>query len=275
MAEDNRAEQRKKQDEAILKSLSKIKHKLLVMSGKGGVGKTTVAVNLAIALSKNYKVGLMDVDLHGPNIPYMLGIDEKRVLSDGKFLQPIEYSDNLKVISIESMLSGPDAPVIWRGPLKTGIIRQFISDVDWDELDFLIVDSPPGTGDEPLTVAQTIFGVKSIIVTTPQEISLTDVRKSINFSKSVNMPILGIVENMSGFACPNCGHKIDLFKTGGGERTAKMTKTPFLGKIPFDPKVVDSGDEGKSYLDENKGSEVTKAFEQIVERILKIEVSKG
>jgi len=205
------------QDQAIQEALSRIKHKFLVMSGKGGVGKTSVAANLAVALSrKGAKVGLMDVDLHGPDIPRMLGLEGLLDINEESRLLPKAYSDNLKVVSIESLSQDKDEAVIWRGPLKMHIIRQFISDVHWESLDYLIVDSPPGTGDEPLSVAQTIPGAKAIIVTTPQEVSLADIRKSISFCRTVKMPIFGFIENMSGFVCPHCGEAMELFGTGGG-----------------------------------------------------------
>lgn len=253
------------QDQAIKESLALIKDKFLVMSGKGGVGKTSVAVNLAVALSKRGdKVGLMDVDLHGPDIPRMLGLRGLvETTADGRFI-PKPYSDNLKVISIESMTPNVDEAVIWRGPLKMHAIRQFIYDVHWGRLDYLIVDSPPGTGDEPLTVAQTIPGAKAIIVTTPQEISLADVRKAISFCKTVKMPIFGLVENMSGFVCPHCGQPVNLFGAGGGFRTARATNIPLLAQIPFDPEMVSCADKGISFLEKHPDSDVTKAYAHIV-----------
>jgi len=194
------------QDLAIQESLGLIKHKLLVMSGKGGVGKSSVSANLAVALSKKgAQVGLMDVDLHGPDIPRMLGLKGLLGISADNRMVPKQYSNNLKVVSIESLAQDQDEAVIWRGPLKMHVIRQFISDVHWERLDYLIIDSPPGTGDEPLSIAQTIPGAKAIIVTTPQEISLADIRKSISFCRTVKMPIVGLIENMSGFLCPHCG----------------------------------------------------------------------
>ena len=257
------------QDRAIQESLALIKHKFLIMSGKGGVGKTCVAANLAMALSKNgTKVGLMDIDLHGPDIPRMLGLTGLLEISADNRLAPKPYSDNLKVVSIESLTQDTDEAVIWRGPLKMQVIRQFISDVHWGELDFLIIDSPPGTGDEPLSVAQTVPGAKAIIVATPQEVCLADIRKSINFCRTVKMPIFGLIENMSGLVCPHCGEPMDLFGTGGGFRTALAMNVPFLGRIPFDPKMVDCGDAGESYLEKYPDSELTKAYNQIVARIM-------
>lgn len=257
------------QDQIIKDSLSLIRNKFMVMSGKGGVGKTSVAANLAMALSKQgARVGLMDVDLHGPDIPRILGL--KGVLEasvDGR-IKPKPYSDKLEVVSVGSMAGDPDKAVIWRGPLKLQVIRQFISGVQWGKLDYLIIDSPPGTGDEPLTVAQTIPDAKAIIVTMPQEMSLDDVRKSINFCKTVNMQVFGLIENMSGFVCPHCGKAIDLFGSGGGSRTATAMDIPFLGRIPLDAKMVNCADAGESYMDKYPDSEVTQAFNQVVATII-------
>lgn len=241
-------EEHKKQDMEIKERLSHIRHKILVMSGKGGVGKSTIAVYLAVALAKRgYKVGLMDVDLHGPSVPRLLGLKGSILpgSSQGK-AKPVSYSKNLDVISIEPLLGeDKDRATIWRGPLKIGVIRQFIADIEWEHLDYLVIDSPPGTGDEPLTIAQTIPDAKALIVTTPQEISLADVRKSINFCHTVNMEILGIVENMSGFKCPHCGKIIELFKAHGGMLTAKQYGLRFLGSLPVEIDVVENGDAGK------------------------------
>jgi ATP-binding protein involved in chromosome partitioning len=258
-------------DAAVKESLGKIKNKILVMSGKGGVGKTSTSVNLAIALAEaGHKVGIMDVDLHGPDVPRMLGIDGTPELTSNQKLSPLKYSENLKAISIESFTPSKDDAIIWRGPLKYAAIRQFIGDVDWGELDFLVIDSPPGTGDEPLTVAQMISDAKAIIVTTPQEIALADVRKSINFCKTLKMEIFGLIENMSSMSCPHCGEMIDLFGSGGGERTARETGIRFLGNIPFDPKVVACGDSGACYQEENTTSAVTKAFVSVAEAVSKL-----
>lgn len=257
------------QDEMIRDSLGRIKNILLVMSGKGGVGKSTVATNLAVGLSQSgYKVGLMDVDLHGPNIPRMLGVTGQPENIPGSRVRPVRCSDNLTMISIESVMSDKDQAVIWRGPVKISAIRQFLSDVQWGELDYLIVDAPPGTGDEPLTVAQTIPEARAVIVTTPQEVSLADVRKSINFCREVGLQILGIVENMSGQKCPQCGHEIFLFKSGGGEKTANEMGIPFLGRIPIDPAVVTAGDAGKPYVLNTENGAAVKAFKELVDKII-------
>jgi len=259
------------QDAAVTKSLGNIKNKILVMSGKGGVGKTSTSVNLSIALAnKGYKVGIMDVDLHGPDVPRMLGLEGTPEVNQNKKLNPLSYSNNLKAISIESFTPNKDEAIIWRGPLKFSAIKQFIGDVDWKDLDFLVIDSPPGTGDEPLTVAQTISDAKAVIVTTPQEVALADVRKSINFCKTVKMEIFGLLENMSGFSCPHCSETINLFGSGGGEKTALQMGIPFLGKIPFDPKMVTCGDTGACYQDVHAESEVTKAFGRVAELLAKL-----
>jgi ATP-binding protein involved in chromosome partitioning len=259
------------QDVAVNKSLGKIKNKILVMSGKGGVGKTSTSVNLSVALAhKGYNVGLMDVDLHGPDVPRMLGLEGTPQVNENKKLNPISFSENLKAISIESFTPNKDDAIIWRGPLKFSAIKQFIGDVDWGNLDFLIIDAPPGTGDEPLTVAQTISDAKAIIVTTPQEVALADVRKSINFCKTVKMEIFGLIENMSGFSCPHCGEMVDLFGTGGGEKTASHMGVRFLGRIPFDPKMVACADSGVCYQESHSDSVVTKAFVDVAEAMSKL-----
>jgi ATP-binding protein involved in chromosome partitioning len=255
-------------DEQARQSLQKIKHKFIVMSGKGGVGKTSVSVNLALALAgKGFKVGLMDVDLHGPDIPHMLGLSGMLQTDDTRKMAPIAYSDHLKVISMESLMHNRDEAIIWRGPVKHSAIRQFIGDVNWGELDFLIIDSPPGTGDEPLTVAQLIPDAKAVIVTTPQEVALADIRKSISFCRNVRMEIFGIIENMSGFTCPHCHQVVDLFGTGGGEKTALNYGIPFLGKIGFDPEMVRCGDTGVAFQHKFTRSPITGAFENIADKM--------
>jgi ATP-binding protein involved in chromosome partitioning len=271
-ARDREAE-RQEQDRRIEEQLSLIKYKYLVMSGKGGVGKSTVAVNLAAAMAdKGYSVGLMDVDLHGPSTVKMLGLEGQPVKMSGQHLIPIPYGEHMKVVSMAALLEDRDMAVIWRGPLKIGAIKQFIADVQWGELDYLFIDSPPGTGDEPLTVAQVMKGSQGIIVTTPQEVSLLDIRKSITFCRQVNMPVVGILENMSGFVCPHCGEKIDLFSSGGGERTAGEMGVPFLGKIPIRPEIVTSTDQGQPYvLQDGRGKE---DFSGIIEKLIQGETNK-
>ena len=256
-------------DEKAKRSLTHIKNKIMIMSGKGGVGKSSVSVNLAIALAeKGHTVGLMDVDIHGPDIPRMLGLSGMMTTNAEKRLDPMYYSENLKAVSIESLMPEKDDAIIWRGPMKHGAIRQFIADVEWGTLDYLIIDSPPGTGDEPLTVAQLINDARAIIVTTPQEIALADVRKSINFCKTVHMHILGIVENMSGYVCPHCGKTSAIFGSGGGQRTAMQTGLKLLGCIPFDANMVRCGDAGVSFQQQHADSPATQAFSRIAGEIM-------
>ncbi|OPX39501.1 MAG: chromosome partitioning protein ParA [Desulfobacteraceae bacterium 4484_190.3] len=260
------------QKKEIKERLQHIKNKILVMSGKGGVGKSSVAAYLSVALSKKgFTVGLMDVDLHGPSIPRILGL--KGTVGPGHQkgkAHPVTYLPNMEVISIEVLMGDKDAATIWRGPLKGGVIRQFISDIEWMDLDYMIIDSPPGTGDEPLTVAQTISDAKALIVTTPQEVSLADVRKSINFCRQVKMEILGLVENMSGLKCPYCGKMIDVFKTQGGMLTAKKENLRLLGTLPMEPEIVKKGDAGDLSLLDNQELLITQEFNKIVDEIVKI-----
>ncbi len=251
-------------DEVAKESLGKIKQKFIVMSGKGGVGKTSVSVNLAIALSnKGYKVGLMDVDIHGPDIPRMLGLKGMLTADVDRKMMPMLYAENLKVMSMESLMQDKDEAIIWRGPVKHTAIRQFIGEVSWGNLDYLIIDSPPGTGDEPLTIAQLIPDAQAVIVTTPQEVALADIRKSISFCKNLKMKMFGIIENMSGFTCPHCHGGIDLFGNGGGKRTAQTYGINFLGKIPFDPNMVECGDQGVAFQEKYTDSVITEAFKKI------------
>jgi Mrp family chromosome partitioning ATPase len=267
-----RKAQQEEQQIEIRERLEHIKSKIMVMSGKGGVGKSSVAAYLSVALTKRgFKVGLMDVDLHGPSIPRLLGLKGtvRPGNNEGKML-PVQYLPSMEVISIETLMGDKDAATIWRGPLKGGVIRQFIADIEWGDLDYLIIDSPPGTGDEPLTVAQTISDAKALIVTTPQEISLADVRKSINFCRQVNMRILGLVENMSGLRCPYCGKVIDLFKSRGGEVTAKKENLRLLATLPFEPEVVKEGDAGDTSLLDNDGLLITQEFNKLVNEITKL-----
>jgi ATP-binding protein involved in chromosome partitioning len=259
------------QDIAITSALAKIKHKILVMSGKGGVGKSTVATNLAMGLAnRGYQVGLLDVDLHGPDICRMLNLTEKLQRSreeKNSLVPPMKYNDKLKIMSLEYMMDNRDEAIIWRGPLKIQAIRQFIAEIDWGPLDYLVIDAPPGTGDEPLSVAQTIKDVQALVVTTPQEVALADVRKSINFCRQVNIKILGIVENMSGFICPHCDQPVDIFGTGGGRKTALEFNLPFLGKVPMDPKVVAGGDTGRPYLASGADSLAARAFDEVIANV--------
>ncbi len=256
------------QDQTIDLALSKISHKLIVMSGKGGVGKSSFAANLAVALAgKGFATGLLDVDLHGPSIAGMLGIDGLLDVNQDQQVTPKTVNDHLKVVSMQSLMQDPDQAVIWRGPAKTAIIRQFIADVQWGDLDFLIFDSPPGTGDEPLSVAQTIPGAKALIVTTPQDVALADVRKSINFCRAVNLEIAGLVENMGPFACPCCGETDELFKSRGGRLTAETMGVTFLGTLPFDPQVVKACDDGAPVASSGNGGPFVKALDNVVQAL--------
>jgi len=270
---ETRKAQMEKQNREITETLRHIKNKILVMSGKGGVGKSSVAAYLSVALAKRgYRVGLMDVDLHGPSIPRILGLNGSVGFGgrEGKMI-PVKYLPNMEVISIETLLGeNKDTATIWRGPLKIGAIKQFISDIDWADLDYLVIDSPPGTGDEPLTVAQTISDAKALIVTTPQEVSLADVRKSINFCRQVKMEILGLVENMSGLKCPHCGKIIDVFKTRGGQETARKENLRLLATLPLELEVVKEGDVGDISLLDKKELLITQEFNKMVDEIVKL-----
>jgi Mrp family chromosome partitioning ATPase len=260
---------KRSKEQLIRCKLARIRHKLLVMSGKGGVGKSSVASYLALALAqKGYQVGLMDVDLHGPSIPRMFGLHEKLEVTSEREIIPNAYRPNLKIVSIESMLEDTDAAIIWRGPLKHGVIQQFLVDCRWDDLDFLVIDSPPGTGDEPLSVARLIPEARPVIVTTPQEVALADVRKSINFCRKVDLDILGLVENMSGMYCPHCNEFIPIFRTGGGLKTSRLMSVPFLGELPFEPRVVEGGDRGEPILGEAAESPFSKAVDAFAQTVL-------
>ena len=261
-------------DQILKDNMNKIKHKIVVLSGKGGVGKSTVAVNLAVSLAaKGLKVGLLDVDIHGPSVPKMLGLDGVMATGgDAKAIYPVKYSDNLIVMSIGFLMADADEAVVWRGPLKYGIIKQFLSDVVWGELDYLIIDSPPGTGDEPLSVCQLIPDPDgAVIVTTPQDVALADVRKSVTFCHQLKMNVIGVIENMSTFVCPHCGETTDIFKTGGGESMAKNMGVPFLGSIPIESQIVHSGDNGLPHLSTTapNGTPAQKSFTSIIELIIK------
>lgn len=258
------------QQDRIKERMKKIKKIFVVMSGKGGVGKTTVAVNLAYALAlKGREVGILDVDIHGPNIAKMLGIEEKLIQQFGEHsIQPVMVRDNLKAVSIALLGMDPSEPIIWRGPAKTGVIRQFLCDVEWGEMDYLIVDCPPGTGDEPLSVCQLIPGLTGvIIVTTPQEVAVLDAKKSISFAKKIEVPIAGLVENMSGFCCPHCLKEIDLFKKGGGQKLALEQKVLFLGAIPMNAHWVQRGDSGAPFVLLGSGDPSADVFSGIVDQL--------
>lgn len=257
------------QEKRLKEKMAKVKYALIVMSGKGGVGKTSVAVNLAYALSLAGKnVGILDVDIHGPNIAKMLGIEKHSLYGFEFGIQPVEVSKNLKAVSVALTGYDSDQPIIWRGPMKAAIIRQFLADVNWGELDYLIIDSPPGTGDEPLSACQLIPNVSgAIIVTTPQDVAVLDARKTIQFAKELKIPIVGIIENMSGFTCPHCRSEIDIFKRGGGEKAAGEFKVPFLGRVPFQPEFVEYADKGTPFVSFQEKSKSAQAFMNIVDKI--------
>ena len=259
-----------KTESAAKLPVNTIRHKILVMSGKGGVGKSTVAANLAISLAlQGRKVGLLDVDIHGPSIPKMLHLEDAEIgANEAGWIQPVELA-GVKLMSIGLLLRDRDAAVIWRGPLKMGAIKQFLEEVEWGELDYLIIDSPPGTGDEPLSVCQLAAPLDgAVIVTTPQDVATADVRRSISFCRQLDLRVLGVVENMSGFACPHCGTVTDIFKSGGGERMAESMGVPFLGRIPIDPAIGVSCDDGKPFVYHYNKTETAKAFARITEPIL-------
>lgn len=235
----------------IRENVSNIKTKIIVMSGKGGVGKSTISTNLAGFLSlEGFRTGLLDIDLHGPSIPKLLGLVGETLITVGDKIVPVEYSQYLKVMSIGFMLKSENESIIWRGPKKNSMIRQFLKDVHWGNLDYLIIDSPPGTGDEPLSIVQTVDDLNgAILVTTPQDVSLIDVKKSIHFCRTLKLPIIGIIENMSGLVCPKCNQIINVFKTGGGEKLAEQEGIPFLGKISLNPSITENSDNGKLTVD--------------------------
>ena len=253
----------------LKENLSRIRYKLIVISGKGGVGKTTVAVNLAYGLAlKGHKVGILDVDIHGPNIAKMLGVEGKKLITSDSGIEPVAVLPNLKAVSISFLMQNKDQPIIWRGPLKMITIKQLLSDVNWGELDYLIVDSPPGTGDEPLSACQLISDINgAIIVTTPQDVAILDSRKSVLFAKELKVPVLGIIENMSGFVCPHCKKEIDLFGTGGGKKASFDLKVPFLGRIPIEPEMVKLGDSGQPFIHFRKETETAKIMDEIISKI--------
>ena len=257
-------------EDPVKPTLAKIKHVFVVLSGKGGVGKSTVAVNLTVALAKRgQKVGLLDVDVHGPSVPKILGLQGQRAMSDGEKLLPAE-AYGVKVMSTGLILEKDDEPIVWRGPLKAGVIKQFIGEVRWDELDYLIVDCPPGTGDEPLSVCQLMPDADAILVTTPQQVATLDVSKSITFCNQIGIRIAGVIENMSGFTCPHCGEFTPIFKTGGGEALAKRYGLPFLGRLPIATEIGEGGDEGRPIVETVPDSPAAKAFMSVADNLLSI-----
>ncbi len=260
--------QHEEQQQRIVEQAARIKHVILILSGKGGVGKSTVAANLAWSLAdQGNVVGLLDADLHGPSIPLMTGLVGQRVTGSEDAINPVPLTPKLGVISIGFMIEDLNAPTIWRGPLRGGVLRQFIADVQWGELDYLIIDLPPGTGDEPLTIAQAFENAGAVIVTTPQEASLSDCRKAINFVRKVERPVYGVIENMSGFVCPHCGERTDIFASGGGERMAQQMGVPFLGSVPIGAGVAELGDTGRAIVSPDAPAPVREAFAGIVDAL--------
>ncbi len=247
-----------------------MKHVILVLSGKGGVGKSTVSVNLTFALANHGRnVGLLDLDIHGPSIPKMLGLEGQRPVVLDQAIEPIHVTTHLPVMSMAFLLPDSTSPVIWRGPIKMGAIRQFLTDVSWGSLDYLVVDLPPGTGDEALTIAQLAPNLRgAVIVTTPQEVAVLDAVKAIRFIEKQEMPVLGIIENMSGMACPHCGEMVDLFGKGGGERAAQDFNVPYLGSIPLDSEMMKAGDEGRPYILRHADTPTWRAIAGVMENLV-------
>ncbi|MGD2173785.1 MAG: Mrp/NBP35 family ATP-binding protein [Candidatus Brocadiaceae bacterium] len=267
-----RREQMERQNRKLQERMSGIRHVVVVLSGKGGVGKSTVAANLAVALTgAGLRVGLLDADMHGPSVPRLLGLSAAQVLSDGEDILPAVYGPHMKVMSITFLVRAPEEAVIWRGPLKMNVLRQLLADVDWGELDFLVVDLPPGTGDEPLSICQLIpDATGAIVVTTPQELAVSDVRKCITFCRRLELPVLGVLENMSGFVCPHCGKTANIFGDGGGQKLAVSMNVPFLGAVPIDPEVVRCSDEGEPFVEHRPDSPATRAFQSAMKPIIEL-----
>jgi ATP-binding protein involved in chromosome partitioning len=261
-------QQQSEEQEVLKMRLGKIKHKIAIISGKGGVGKSTVTVNLAAAFAqKGFKVGVLDADIHGPSVPRLLGVEGQLVKYGPTGAFPVDGPLGMKIMSIDFFLP-EQAPTIWRGPLKMRAIRQFLVDIIWGELDFLFIDLPPGTGDEPLSIAQLMPEMDGVvIVTMPTGLSSSVVKKAITFAERLNMPIIGVVENMSGFVCPHCGKKTEIFQSGGGKKMSEETGVQFLGSIPIDPKVSVDADKGQQFVTSNKNSAAAKAFMEIVEKV--------
>ncbi|MEM1550595.1 MAG: Mrp/NBP35 family ATP-binding protein [Candidatus Bathyarchaeia archaeon] len=258
------------EQERLLKvRMGKIRHKVAVISGKGGVGKSTVTANLAVAFAINgYRVGILDADIHGPSIPKMLGLSGNRLEVGPPGVFPAMGPFGIRVVSMDFLLPNEESPVIWRGPLKMAAIRQFLSDIVWGELDLLLIDLPPGTGDEPISIAQLLPDMDGvIIVTIPSEVSQTVVKKAVSFARTLGLPVIGVIENMSGFVCPNCGARIDIFQSGGGEKMAKEMNIPFLGRIPIDQRICENSDKGKPFIIEYGDSPSSKVFMEIIKKI--------
>jgi ATP-binding protein involved in chromosome partitioning len=273
---DERMEERmreiEEQERRIKTRMAKIKHKLAILSGKGGVGKSTIAANLAIAFArKSYRVGILDADIHGPSIPKMLGLRGQELMAsriEGLGIFPVRGPFDIKVVSMDFLLQSDETPVIWRGPAKIGVIRQFLADVVWGDLDFLLIDLPPGTGDEPLSVMQLIPNIDGVLmVTAPSEVSQIVVKRAIGFTKEMHVPLIGIIENMSGFVCPKCGAEFDILGAGGGRRISEELNVPFLGRIPIDQNVCEDSDKGTPFVIQHAESLTAKAFMEVVGKI--------
>jgi len=249
-----------------------VKHVIMILSGKGGVGKSTVSVNLAYALSSHgKKVGLLDLDMHGPNIPKMLGIEDHKLAMMGDRIEPVHVTGMLSVISMAFLLPDTSTPIIWRGPMKMAAIQQFLGEVNWGPLDYLVVDLPPGTGDEALTIAQLAPNVHgAVIVTTPQDVATLDARKSARFVEKLGLPVIGVIENMSGMVCPHCGGEIDLFGKGGGKKVAEELNVPFLGAIPIDIEMRKAGDEGRPFIIRRGDSLTWKSVDMVMEELIRV-----
>lgn len=265
----NDAERQQKRLEGRMALVDRV---LIVLSGKGGVGKSTVAVNLATELNrKGNRVGLLDADMHGPSTPRMLNLGGTEIYSNGDAIQPAEHPSGLRVMSVDFLVEGRDEAVIWRGPLKMNILRQLLADVEWGELDYLIIDLPPGTGDEPLSICQLVpHPTGGIVVTTPQEVALSDVRRCVNFCHQLELPVTGVIENMSGFVCPHCGERSNIFGSGGGKTMAEEMGVRFLGQAPLDPRMVEAADRGDAFVEDYPDSELAKSFSEIVDNIVKV-----
>jgi ATP-binding protein involved in chromosome partitioning len=250
--------------------MSDVKQTILVLSGKGGVGKSSIAANLAVWLSmKGKKVGLLDIDIHGPSIPKLLNLNSSHIFTDVDKIRPAKYNETLQVMSIGFLIRHESQAVIWRGPMKHNVIKQFVSQVKWGNLDYLIVDCPPGTGDEPLSIVQLIENTKgAVIVTTPQQLAIVDVKKCITFCIQLNLPVLGVIENMSGFVCPHCSGRIDMFGGNGGKQMAKDFNIPFLGSVPMDAGMVSSADSGRPFIQFDTHSPTAKILDTVFEPLL-------
>lgn len=262
--------QMQQEQQQIEQNLKKIKHQILVLSGKGGVGKSSAAINLAVWLSmQGKKIGLLDIDIHGPSVPKILNLEGRKLLSSKNRIEPISYSDTLKVISVGFIIKNENDALIMRGPMKHGVIKQFICDVAWEELDYLVVDCPPGTGDEPLSIVQLLGKPDgAVIVTTPQQVAVTDVKKCVTFCKQLNLPILGVLENMSGFICPHCNQRTDILGENGGRQMADDFGIPFLGSIPIDPNMVHAADLGQPFVRFNDKTPTAQAIINAFEPLL-------